>query len=101
MADLIAGSTISLGAKRYTVPALTLRQFVKHRGTLLSLGQIGDREPTEDELGALVALVHECLARNYADLTVDAVWDGLDMRALPLAIRAITGQSGLEETGNA
>jgi len=98
---MIAGSTITLGDKRYTVPALTLRQFTRHRATLSSLSAATDRELTDDELQKVVALVHECLARNYADLTIDAVWDGLDLRSMPQAIRAIAGASELEEVGNA
>lgn len=97
---MIAGTKITLGEQAYVVPALTMRQYVKHRETLAGFGKISG-EPTEEQATQIVTLVHECLARNYPDLTIDAVWDGLDMRQAPQAIAAIAGQSKLDESGNA
>jgi hypothetical protein len=98
MPDLFDGVKVRIGRQDYIVPALTLRQVRKHRGTLQRLNELAGRDPSEDELDAVVELVHAAVARNYPDITTDALYDGLDFRNLRQVLQAITAQSGVEET---
>ena len=52
--------------------------------------------PTEAEFGEMVTVVHAALTRNYPDLAVEQVWDGLDLRNIRAAMDAVAGASGLE-----
>ncbi len=94
--DLIPGKRITLGRTVYTVPAMSARLFVRYRAVLAAMSNLAGRDPSDEEMGALVEMIHAVLQRNHPDLHVDTVWDNLDLRTLPDVIKAITGQSELE-----
>ena len=90
---MIAGITINLGGTEYTVPPLNLRLFFAHEkdiDTLTHPAGSGTAEYTK----AAVTVLHECLKRNYPELSKDALLDAVDYPQLPALIAAIFGQSG-------
>ena len=96
---LIDGAAVRLGARDFVVPALTIRLFRRHRATLAGVSALGQRDPTDEEWDALLALVHDALLRNHPDLTRDELEDLLDLRNIGDVMAAITGRSGLTARG--
>jgi queuine/archaeosine tRNA-ribosyltransferase len=95
MAELIQGTVVSLGGTDYTVPPLSFKQLRKMLGKINLIGGIGG-VPTDEQMNAIVEVVHSALARNYPDLTTDQVDDMLDLGNASRVVQAIMGVSGLE-----
>lgn len=93
------GTVVRIGKRDYVVPALSVRQVKKHRATLATAAAM-TANPTDEQVDAITTVVVDALRRNYPNLDVEAFQDELDMVSLPLAMRAIIGQTGLEARGS-
>jgi hypothetical protein len=90
------GVKIALGRQSYVVPALTIKQLRQLGPQLATMRGIQGREPTDEEIDGMFAVIHAALSRNYPDITVEQLEDVIDMNSLPVVMQAIMGQSGLE-----
>lgn len=96
MADLIPGTIVNIGGTDYTVPPLSFKQL---RRLLDKINLIGSIEgvPSDEQMGAIVEVVHTALARNYPDITTDQLENILDLGNSARVVQAIMGVSGLEQ----
>lgn len=102
MTELIPGVIVNLGGTDYTVPPLSFKQLRRMLDKINLIGTI-DGAPSNEQMDAIVEVVHSALARNYPDLTPDQVEDMLDLGNAGNVVKAIMGVSGLEqgeETGS-
>lgn len=90
---MIAGVQMDMGGTQYTVPPLNLRIFFAHESDIDVLTHPG-QNGTVAYTKAAVAVLHECLKRNYPDIGIDVLMDAVDYPQLPSLIAAIFGQSG-------
>lgn len=95
MTPLIAGSLVNLGGVVYTIPPLSFKQL---RSVLPKINLIGSMSgaPTEEEMDAVIDVVHAALTRNYPEFTRESVEEVLDLGNAGDVIKAIMGTSGLE-----
>jgi len=90
------GITVTLGGEARTLPPLTLRALRKLNPKLRLLADLTSGLPTEEQIEAIVAVVHESLSRNYPDVTADQVEEWLDMGNLGVTLAAVMAVAGLE-----
>ena len=94
---MIDGVKIKLGEIEYVVPPLNLksmRRLLPKLNTLKTSGLPGD-----EDLTTIVDVVHSALVRNYPNMTVEDVENGLDMVNMQGIVSQVLGQSGVK-SGN-
>lgn len=96
MADLIDGVTVKLAGKDYVIPPLTFKALRKLQPKLAVINSMGS-VPTDEQMQAVVDLVHGAMVRNYPEMTANDVEELLDMKNTPTVIQALMGVSGLEK----
>ena len=92
MFELIEGAAVRIGETTYVCPPISVRQYRQHRDKLHRLAAVAGL-PSDDELTAIVAVLHAALSRNYPDLTVEQLEDMIDVGNIAALIRAVTGQA--------
>lgn len=95
MAELIPGNIVNIGGKDYTVPPLSFKQLRRLLDKITLIGTI-EGVPSDEQMGAIVEVVHTALARNYPDLTPEQVEDMLDLGNSGKVVQSVMGASGLE-----
>lgn len=87
------GVAIEIAGVVYIIPALTLRsvQALQERLTKYT-GQLN-----AESVELVLDTVHAALARNYPDMTRDAVADMVDLSNMAALMNAVMGVSGLVE----
>lgn len=97
---MIAGVTIQIGGKSYTLPPLGLAGM-KKRDEVLS--RVAEADATDfEKTEATVEIVHAALVRNYPDLTLDEVKEKIhayEVLDLAKALPALYEKSGLKSRG--
>lgn len=102
MGNLIDGKTIRMGGNEYVVPPLTFKQLRALTPKLDIIASIPDgKMPDDEQMQAMIDVVHSALSRNYPDVTAEAVEDMIDLGNVQPIIAAIMGVSGLLEPGEA
>lgn len=94
--DLLDGVPIKIGRKTYIVPPLPFKQLRKMLGKIDKIMNMSGM-PTEEEMDAVVDVVHSAVALNYPEVTREEIDDSIDPVSATRAIRAISGASGLEQ----
>lgn len=92
------GVDVTLGKYTYVAPPLTLRALRMMLPKVENLSK--SAVPTTDDFNTISELVHVTLKRNYPDLKIEDVEDGLDMKNIFQVMSSIMTASGLE-AGNA
>jgi hypothetical protein len=87
-----------VGDKKMVIPALSVKQVKNFRSSLAIIPTLAERDPTDEEVDQLMALVLAAIQRNYPEFTTEELEDSVDLNSLPRLVKAITGQSGLEKT---
>lgn len=90
---MIAGQQVNIGGTEYTVPPLNLRLFFEHKDNINVLTHPGAHDIVE-YTNAAIAVLHDCLKRNYPDVSRDSLLDGVEYPDLPRLVGVIFGQSG-------
>jgi hypothetical protein len=90
------GTKVTMGGRDFILPPLTLKALRLLGPKIKVLGQIND-VPTEEQVGAMVEVVHASTVRNYPDMTPEDLEDLLDLGNLPTVFQAIMSSSGLKQ----
>lgn len=95
----IEGVAIKLSGVSYIVPPLNFRLLKRHKADIdaITSGTAGAGGLDTETADRMIAVVHAALSRNYPELSLDTVEDGLDLRNSAPIIRALLGQSGFVE----
>ncbi len=90
---MLDGVTISLGGQDYVLPPLNLAALERYWPVIESWAQ----PPTSlaQRLGEAAELLHAALARNYPDLELASVKEGLDLVNVPALLQTLLAVSGL------
>lgn len=100
MGDLIDGTTVRMAGQDYTVPPLSFKQLRNLRGTFEQIASVKDGAiPTDEQIGAMIDIVHAALTRNYPELTKEQVENMIDLKNMQTIVTAIMGVSGLLDAG--
>ena len=89
------GIAVRLGDRDYIVPPLTFRQLRLLQPQLAIVGGSIGPVMGEERLGAIIAIAHQALQRNYPELDQDAVEELVDLGNAARLMQAIAGISGL------
>ena len=92
----LEGVEVELNGVTFVAPPLNfkaLKRLLPNIQTLPATGAL----TTEADVMTAVDVVWSALARNYPEMTIDDVLDGLDMRNVQKILPAGLGQSGLVE----
>ncbi len=93
---MIPGTVINLSGKAYLLPPLNFRSFKLHKEFLgAAISGIFDKSSTMDSMEKLAEVVHSALVRNYPDLSLETVEDGLDFGNVQGVFQALMTTSGL------
>lgn len=95
----IDGVPIKLSGVTYVVPPLNFKLLKRHKADIdaITAGAAAAGGLDTETADRMVAVVHAALSRNYPDITIETVEDGLDLRNSAPIIRALLGQSGFVE----
>ena len=71
---MVPGRKVKLGGKEYEVPSLTARQLrvLEEQGLF---DEVKDKQKLGFHVERAIKVIQPALARNYPDLTIDALWD--------------------------
>jgi len=89
------GVKVTLGQQTYVVPALTIKQ-VRSMSDDIGAIKVIVGEPTPGQIDSMLRIVQAAVSRNYPDMTVEQLEEVVDLNSLPVVMKAINGQSGLE-----
>jgi hypothetical protein len=97
---MIEGVEIKLGDKTYVVPALNFKLLKKHKADIEVITSATPDAGLDTEIAdRVVKVVHAALTRNYPNITLDEIEDGLDLRNNRNVMGALLGQSGFVAAG--
>lgn len=91
------GVVVMLARRRLVMPALSAGAARRHWARMLA-AQSGD-EP--DPVGLAASVAHACLARNYPDITTEAVEDGVDFENFGGFLAAAMGRGSFRRWAQA
>lgn len=100
---MIEGTSIKIGETIYVIPPMNLRLLKKYGGELAKMSSLKDTDNQTkfDAMAAVVPIVHECVKRNYPDVTLEMMEDMIDLANFRPIIEAIMGLSGISTTVSA
>ncbi len=87
---LVDGETLRMGGEDWIIAPLSFRSLEKLDDSFSALNGADNKA----RMAAFIAIVYECLLRNYPDITLDRVKDLLDMRNARTVVDAILASSG-------
>jgi hypothetical protein len=93
MEPKLNGVPLKLGSKEYILPPLNLAALEKYWPVIESWAEPPAKLTQRFSEGAEV--IHAALARNYPELTLTEVKEGLDLPSFPAALAALLEVSGL------
>jgi hypothetical protein len=95
---LLRGVEIDFGGHSYFVPALNFRQVRERADDIAAISAVERLDVNDLSLfERITRLVHTAMTRNYPDLKIEVVEDGLDLVNAAPAIAAVLGNSGVTE----
>jgi hypothetical protein len=91
---MIAGATVAMGGREWTIPPLTLGQL---RRLMPKIRQLSEPEERigETQIAVIVEIVAAALQRNYPDVTEEMVESLLDLGNAGSVLNAVLTGSGL------
>jgi hypothetical protein len=101
--DLVDGTPVKVGKQVLQVPALNFKslRLLKPKLDLLKGISTAASDLEEDQYNAIIHIVHTALRRNYPNMSIEELEDGLDMANLKLVINAVMANSGMQPSGEA
>lgn len=93
---LLTGVKVLMAGQEYILPPLTLGSLKRLGNKLNTLGSL-QSIPNEEQCQVMCELVHASLVRNYPDVTIDTLYDMLDLGNLSHVFQAVLGVSGVKE----
>lgn len=97
---MIDGAKIKMGDQEWIVPALSFGQLKRLMPKINKLSTVSS-DMDDEQMDAITDVVQAAMSRNYPDMTVEKVADMLDMANAGQVVRAVMGQSGLVQSGEA
>jgi hypothetical protein len=100
---LVDGIDVKVGREVLTVPALNFKALRRLKPSLDILKGI-DRNAsdlTDEQFDAIVHIVHTAIRRNYPNMSIEDLEEGLDMSNLKPVIDAVMANSGMKPSGEA
>lgn len=92
------GVALSLGGEERVIPPLSLRALRKLGPEIKVIAALAEGElPTEEQMSAIVKIIHEAIKRNYPDVMVEEVEDWVDLGNLGPIMQAVMSMAGLEK----
>ncbi|MGH3429615.1 MAG: hypothetical protein ACRDQZ_18945 [Mycobacteriales bacterium] len=116
MDEEIDGVEVEIGRKLYVLPPLSFKLLRRYKKEIMDIQRIelGKFEPGEQDEGALfllryTPLILDALKRNYPEMTLDDLEDGLDLGdmnggrsgRIGEMFKALFGVSGIDGDGDA
>lgn len=99
---MIDGVKLKLSGKEYEVPSLSWGFIKKNVKLIDKLQKLGSNVQLSEELvNDFTKVIHAAFKRNYPDITVEELDEIIDMRNMSDVFKAIMGQSGFVENGEA
>ncbi len=97
------GVKVKLGDTEYVVPALPLGALKKLRSQfeLIASMDTTNRVVTDEQVDAVIAIVHKAISRNYPSVKVEELEELIDFRNMESLLAAIMSVTGLEKTKGA
>jgi len=94
------GQEVKLGAKKYIVPSLSVKQAKLLWPQILELdkGITIENLPTKWEIA--IPIIHAALKRNYPNLSQEEVEEFVDIKNLRQLLLIVSGQSGIQAGEN-
>lgn len=94
------GEWITFGEEQYRVPALSFRALQELQERISGLAGLGAAGmPTQEQMSAVVDVVHAAMVRNYPDITVDTVSDLVDIENCSDVLGAVLKIAGYRARG--
>lgn len=87
------GAWVQLGEEEYQIPPLNLAAVIELQPLIESLSGVTG-VPTTEQIGAMTAILHRAIQRNYPDMTADDVAEMLDIANYAAVMSAALGVSG-------
>jgi hypothetical protein len=98
--DLHDGVKIKLGGKDYIVPPLSFKRLKNLKPEMEVIKTVAPQtELTDDQIEAMIRIIHAAISRNYPDLKEEDLFDLLDLGNIGKITAAVMGQSGFEQRG--
>ncbi|MDI3260041.1 MAG: hypothetical protein QJR02_10135 [Sinobacteraceae bacterium] len=91
---MIDGVRINLGGRDYVAPPLNFGALKRLQPELEQLARLSG-PLTAQQIDAVCKIVHAALLRNYPELDLATVEDGLDLGNMAAVIEAVMAHSGL------
>ena len=87
------GTPFKLGGQEYIVPGLPWAWLEVNSKQMEKLTS----KPFKDQISFIFDVCHTALKRNYPDITVKQLKEGLDVPTLTKLIKVVMGRSGLAQ----
>ena len=90
----IDGEWVEMGGKSYLIPPLNFKGIKAIQDDLSSISKI-EGMPTDEQLSAMMNVVHRAAVRNYPGMTLAELEELVDMGNMVPVLNAVTKASGL------
>lgn len=90
------GATIKLGRTEYVAAPLTLKGLRSLLPRMAKLNVKNTGLPSDEDLDVIVDVIHASLARNYQDISKEAIEDELTINNIHEVLSGVLKASGLE-----
>ena len=94
------GTPIKLGGVEYVMPPLNLKRLKALRAEFDIVNTMDKgRIMTDEQIDAMLKVIHAAISRNYPDMTVDDLAELIDFGNLQTISAAVSSISGLVQRG--
>jgi hypothetical protein len=88
------GVPVYMNGQNFYIPSLSKRQYQENAARLAA--GVPEGTPTEQGVTWFDDIILLAIQRNYPEVTADDLAEWLDLNTSTLALKALSGQSGLE-----
>ena len=96
MANMIRGTKVDLAGETFEIPPLNFDAIERFEDQLRGLGTLA-AVPTREQRGVLRGVVLAAIQRNYPDMTLDKLKQGMDLGNMMTVFKAVISVSSMEE----
>lgn len=99
--ELVDGTPVKIGKQVLAVPALNFKslRLLKPKLDILKSIDPSASDLSDDQFNAIIHIVHTAMRRNYPNMSIEDLEEGLDMRNLRPVINAVLANSGMTPSG--
>jgi hypothetical protein len=98
---LIDGVKVRMGGEEYILPPINLAALKRLKAQFKCLETLsptmGPGDWTDEQVDAMITVIHSALSRNYPEITVEQLAEIIDMGSIQKVFPALAGVSGLEQ----